>query len=92
MLDYGNCYTMSNSEVRVYLDGEKIDVAYGKTASKQIEFIFEQGSKLELVEGEPNGYIRFNSLSVSDCGLPFWKLEFVKWHQRGYKMRLPIFD
>ena len=82
---------MSDSEVRVYLDGEEIDIAYGKTASKQIEFIFEQGSKLELVEGEPNGYIQFNSISVSDCGIPFWKLEFMKWYHMGYKLRLPIF-
>ena len=92
ILDYGNCYTMSDSEVRVYVDGEEIDVAYGNTASKQVEFTFKQGSKLELVEGEPNGYIRFNSITISECGLPFWKLEFVKWHHRGYKMRLPIFD
>ena len=61
---------MSNSEVRVYVDGVEIDVAYGNTDSKQIEFSFTHGSKLELIEGEPNGYIKFNNLTINDCVVP----------------------
>ena len=66
-LDYGNCY--EQGEVRVYLDGNQIDVAYPHTPNKIVEFEFKEGSKLKITEGEDgdNCMMKFSSFSIINC-------------------------
>ena len=66
-LDYGNCY--EHGEVRVYLDGNQIDVAYPHTPNKIVEFEFKEGSKLKITEGEDgdNCMMKFSSFNVINC-------------------------
>ena len=65
VLDFGNCNT--EGVVRVYLNGQRIGVAFPNTPSKLIEFDFYDGSLLELREFK--SMIQFNNFHILDCGV-----------------------
>ena len=62
-LNYGNCYTDSN--VKVFLDGQEISVADASEKSILVDFQFSEGQELKFQEG--NGVILFNSYEEYSC-------------------------
>ena len=57
--------------VKVYLNNTKIDTAYGKTVSQIVEFDYNDGDELKLVEPKLiDGIILFNSFEVLKCSTP----------------------
>ena len=61
-LDFGNCYHTSGI-VKVFLDNTEIASATNGTASKTVEFDYNDGNELKLVE-ENTAIIMFNSFEV----------------------------
>ena len=65
-LDFGNCYT--SGIVKVFVDNTEIASTTHSTTSKTVEFDYNDGSELKIVE-ENAGIIMFNSFEVLSCTL-----------------------
>ena len=65
-LDFGNCW--NTGIVRVLLNGTEIASASSNTPSTIIEFDFDNGETLEIIE-EHIGIIQFNQFDVLSCNL-----------------------
>ena len=63
-LDFGNCW--KTGIVRVFLAGNEIAQASANTQSTVIEFDFNSGDELKIVE-ESIGIIQFNNFDVLSC-------------------------
>ena len=61
-LDFGNCF--NHNTVTATLDGTVIATAPENTPSMKVEFDFQIGSILKIVE---DGIIQFNSLNILKC-------------------------
>ena len=60
-LDFGNCWT--SGIVKVFVDNTEIASAKSNTASKRVEFDYNDGNELKLVE-QNTAIIMFNSFEV----------------------------
>ena len=61
ILRFGNCWT--DNEVAVYLNNYKISSAFGKVMSKEIQFSFLPGDKLQITED--GAIVKIYSLSIT---------------------------